>query len=59
MPDPYKSGLAGSVRFVKKRIVEATVVVILKGTIQNRGLQLITPQSRCVREKEIFEFMIR
>jgi len=56
--DPYKSGLAGAVKFHEKRIVRARVVVILKGTIKKRGLQLITPQSRCVREKEIFEFMI-
>jgi hypothetical protein len=58
MSDPYKTGTAGSVRFLKKRIVKASVVVVLKGTIHNRGLNLISPQSRCVREKEIFEFMI-
>lgn len=58
MTDPYKSGLAGEVRFVKKRAVEAVVTVVLKGTISNRGLKLIDPRSRCVREKEIFEFMI-
>lgn len=58
MADPYKSGMAGSVKFLKKRIVKATVVVILNGTIQNRGLHLISPRSRCVREKEIFEFMV-
>ena len=58
MTDPYKSGLAGTVRFVKKRPVEAAIVVVLKGTISNRGLKLIDPRSRCVREKEIFEFMI-
>ncbi|MBN1900972.1 hypothetical protein JW926_06555 [Candidatus Sumerlaeota bacterium] len=58
MSDPYKTGMASSVRFLKKRIVKAGVVVVLKGTIENRGLRLISPQSRCVREKEIFEFMI-
>jgi hypothetical protein len=58
MTDPYKSGLAGAVRFVKKRPVEAAIVVVLKGVISNRGLKLIDPRSRCVREKEIFEFMI-
>jgi hypothetical protein len=58
MTDPYKSGLAAAVRFVKKRPVEAAVVVVLKGVISNRGLKLIDPRSRCVREKEIFEFMI-
>jgi hypothetical protein len=58
MSDPYKTGMAGSVRFLKKRVVNAAIVVVLKGTIKNRGLHLISPQSRCVREKEIFEFMI-
>jgi uncharacterized protein DUF6917 len=58
MADPYKSGLAGAVKFTQKRTVVASVVVVLKGTIENRGLQLINPGSRCVREKEIFEFMI-
>ena len=58
MTDPYNSGLAAAVRFVKKRPVEAAIVVVLKGVISNRGLKLIDPRSRCVREKEIFEFMI-
>ena len=58
MSDPYKSGLAGAVRFTKKRIVKAGVVVVLEGTIKNRGLTLINPRSRCLREKEIFEFMV-
>lgn len=58
MTEPYKSGMAGAVKFVAKRPVTATVVVVLKGTIKNRGLSLIAPHSRCVREKEIFEFMV-
>ncbi len=58
MSDPYKSGQAAAVNFVAKRPVLATCVVVLKGTIQNRGLSLITPRSRCIREKEIFEFMV-
>ncbi len=58
MIDPYKSGLASAVRFVEKRIVKTKVVVILKGTITNRRLSLINPHSRCIREKEIFEFML-
>jgi len=58
MTEPYKSGRAGAVKFVAKRPVVATVVVVLKGTIKNRGLLLIAPHSRCVREKEMFEFMV-
>lgn len=58
MADPYQSGAAGAVRFVAKRPVLASTVVVLQGTIHNRGLVLIHPQSRCVREKEIFEFMV-
>ena len=58
MSDPYKSGMAGAVKFVEKKVVKASTVVVLRGTIRNRGLQLINPRSRCVREKEIFEFMV-
>lgn len=55
--DPYKSNMAAKVKFVKKRIVRARVVVVLEGTVENRGIQLIAPGSRCVRKGEIFEFM--
>lgn len=58
MTDPYRKGLASAVRFKSKRVVKAIQVVVLEGTIENRGLSLITPKSRCVREKEIFEFMV-
>jgi hypothetical protein len=55
--DPYKTGVASKIKFVKKREVVARVVTVLEGTIDNRGIELIKPASRCVRKGEIFEFM--
>lgn len=55
--DPYKSSMASKIKFVKKRTVQARVVTVLEGTIENRGIELIKPASRCVRKNEIFEFM--
>jgi len=55
--DPYKLNLAGKVKFVKKRIIKARIVVVLEGTIENREIQLIHPASRCVRKGEIFELL--
>lgn len=57
MVDPYQSKMAAQVRFVDKRPVRASVVAVLEGTIENRGLELIHPASRCVRRGEIFELI--
>ena len=57
MVDPYQADMAAQVRFVDKRPVWASVVVVLEGTIENRGLELIHPASRCVRRGEIFELI--
>ncbi|MFQ5789573.1 MAG: hypothetical protein ACE5JI_03765 [Acidobacteriota bacterium] len=55
--DPYKTKMASKVRFIAKRPVKASFVVRLEGTIENRGLELISPGSRCVRKGEIFELI--
>ena len=57
MVDPYQADMAAQVRFMDKRPVRASVVAVLEGTIENRGLELIHPGSRCVRRGEIFELI--
>ena len=57
MVDPYQADMAAQVRFVDKRPVRALVVVVLEGTIENRGLELIHPASRCVQQGEVFELI--
>lgn len=55
--DPYKSNIAAKIKFAQKRVVRAKIVVILEGTVENRGITMIPQGSRCVRKGEIFEFM--
>lgn len=58
MVDPYKAKISGKVVFTEKSVVVAKVVAVLKGTIENRGLELIHPASRAMRKGEIFELMV-
>ena len=55
--DPYQSNMAAKIKFTHKRMVRAHFVVILQGMIENRGIELIPPGSRCVRRGEIFELI--
>jgi len=57
MVDPYQANLAAKVKFTQKRVVKGRFVVVLEGTIENRGIELIHPGSRCVRQGEIFELI--
>lgn len=58
LKDPYASNLFTENPFVKKRIVKGRLVVVLKGRLENRQLQLIKPISRAVQRGEIHELII-
>ncbi|MBE3588744.1 MAG: hypothetical protein IMW93_09385 [Thermoanaerobacteraceae bacterium] len=58
MGDPYKEKMFSSNPYACKRAIEGKLVVILRGTLENRGLHLITPISRAVLQNEIHELIV-
>lgn len=56
--DPYKTGMFKKNPYVKKREIKGRIVVVLDGKFEERGLQLITPISRCICTGEIHELII-
>lgn len=56
--DPYKAGMFKKNPYVKKRDIKGKMVVVLDGKFEERGLQLITPISRCICANEIHELII-
>lgn len=56
--DPYKSGMFKKDPYVKKRICEGKLVVILDGLMEGRKLQLIVPPSRAVLAGEVHELIV-
>ncbi|HNT33620.1 MAG TPA: hypothetical protein PKH07_01330 [bacterium] len=57
MADPYKDKLKVSAIYSAKRSVAACFVAILDLRMEDRGLQLIVPQSRAVRQGEVIEII--
>lgn len=57
MSDPYKDGKFKDNPYHDKSYVEGQLVVVLSGRLDNRGLDLITPISRCVCKHEIHELI--
>lgn len=57
MSDPYKAGKFKANPYYDKTDVEGNLVVILDGVMDNRGLELITPISRCVCKHDIHELI--
>jgi len=55
--DPYQSGIAAKVSYTAKRSVIAKIVAVLKGTLEDRGLKIIFPRSRAVRQHDVIELM--
>lgn len=53
--EPYKAGLVQSVKFLKKSPVVAQIVTVMKGNIRRRGMELIHPASRAVKQGDIIE----
>lgn len=57
MADPYQSGIAAKVSYTDKRTITARIVAVLKGTLEDRGLKIIFPRSRAVRQHDVVELM--
>jgi hypothetical protein len=57
MKDPYKSGMFKENPFFAKSDVQGNLVVTLRGSYEDRGLELIKPMSRCVQKYQIHELV--
>ena len=57
-PDPYAAGLASTNFYASKLAVHSRLVVVLRGTVAQRGLSLITTPTRAVRQGEVHELII-
>lgn len=58
MKDPYAAGKFCSNPYAVKRAVAGPLVVILDGRMEDRGLELITPISRCLRTYDVHELIL-
>jgi hypothetical protein len=57
MGDPYKSKLTSKDFFHSKVEVKGRVAVVLKGSLKNRGLNLIAPISRVFKKYDVIELI--
>ena len=58
MKDPYAAGKFCSNPYAEKKEVDGWLVVILDGRMEDRGLELITPISRCLRTHDVHELIL-
>ena len=58
LKDPYKSNLFKETPYAKKVSIEGNLVVVLRGSLENRGLELINPISRVVNRGEVHELIL-
>lgn len=58
MSDPYAAGKFAANPYAAKTAVFGPLVVVLDGRMDNRGLKLITPISRCLRTNDVHELIL-
>ena len=58
MVDPYKKGMFKTNPYAKKKPLKGNLVVVLDGKYEERGLQLIPQQSRCLLSNEVHELIL-
>ncbi len=56
--DPYAAGKFSTNPYAKKSDVTGQLVAVLDGRMENRGLSLITPPSRCVCRQQLHELIL-
>jgi hypothetical protein len=56
--DPYAAGKFAANPYARKSPVEGPLVVVLQGRMEDRGLALITPISRCLRRHDVHELIL-
>lgn len=55
--DPYKKGMFKKNPYAKKTEIKGELVVVLEGSLEQRGLELIKPISRCVKRNDVHELI--
>lgn len=58
MVDPYKAGFFTENPYAEKRTIEGKLAVVLRGKLEERGLELIPAISRAVLKNEIHELIV-
>lgn len=58
MGDPYREKSFAENPYYRKRDITGRLVVVLRGRLENRGLQLIVPISRAVQKNEVHELIV-
>lgn len=58
MGDPYAAGKFTANPYAAKTAVFGPLVVVLDGRMDNRGLKLITPISRCLQTNDVHELIL-
>jgi len=56
--DPYKAGLVGTDLIAAKKDVEGSLVVVLRGSLEDRGLNLTDSVTRALLAGEIHELIV-
>jgi len=56
--DPYQANMFSENPYFAKSDILGSLVVVLQGKLENRGLSLIKPISRCVQKHEIHELIL-
>lgn len=56
--DPYAAGKFSANPYAKKTVIRGSLVVVLDGKMDNRGLELIKPISRCIRTQDVHELIL-
>lgn len=56
--DPYAAGKLAASPYAARTAVTGSLVAVLRGTMADRGLELIKPPSRCVRKYEVHELIL-
>lgn len=56
--DPYAAGKFAANPYARKSTVQGELVVVLQGRMEDRGLALITPISRCIRRHDVHELIL-
>jgi len=58
MNDPYKTGMFKMNPYAKKKPLSGKLVVVLDGSFEERGLQLISQRSRCLLKNQVHEMIL-
>lgn len=58
MVDPYQAGFFKENPYAAKRVIRGKLAVILRGKLEQRGLELISTISRAVLKNEVHELIV-